>query len=299
MGIDIHGTRLLLAAKATGVRFRETATIGRQHINLSPRELGELLGLGGVADADPERIVRDADGFCEPLLRALGAESIESVDASDYERATRVHDMNRPIPNDLEERFDAVLDYGSLEHVFNFPVAIANCMRMVRDGGHFLSVTCANNFMGHGFYQFSPELFFRLFRKENGFEMERVILVEVSGLTGSSRDRWYEVLDPARLGRRVLLLNNRPTYMLIQARRTEVIPVLTAPPQQSDFEAAWSQSKETSEKSSGWRSTVRVQRRRLKRRWGSVSGRRTAPGLQDDPAAFREVRFEDLISGAY
>jgi hypothetical protein len=31
------------------------------------------------------------------------------------------------------------------------------------------AVTPANNQMGHGFYQFSPELFFRVFSQENGY----------------------------------------------------------------------------------------------------------------------------------
>src|SRR5438477_418150 len=79
------------------------------------------------------------------------------------------HDMNEPIPDKFKETYTAVLDGGSLEHVFNFPVAIKNCMEMVKVGGHYLAITPANNFFGHGFYQFSPELYFTVLSKENGF----------------------------------------------------------------------------------------------------------------------------------
>jgi 2-polyprenyl-3-methyl-5-hydroxy-6-metoxy-1,4-benzoquinol methylase len=53
-----------------------------------------------------------------------------------------------------------VFDGGTLEHIFDYPTAIKNCMKMVKPGGHLLLTTPANNWFGHGFYQFSPELFY-------------------------------------------------------------------------------------------------------------------------------------------
>jgi hypothetical protein len=44
-------------------------------------------------------------------------------------------------------------------------------MDLLKVGGTFVASTPANYFMGHGFYQFSPELFFRLFCPENGFRL--------------------------------------------------------------------------------------------------------------------------------
>ena len=108
-------------------------------------------------------------GYAEEFLKRLGAKETISIDASAYEGASLVHDMNLPIGDDLKRRFSVVIDGGTLEHVFNFPVAIKNCMQMVDVGGHFFVHTMANNFMGHGFYQFSPELFYRVFSPENGF----------------------------------------------------------------------------------------------------------------------------------
>ena len=55
-----------------------------------------------------------------------------------------------------------MIDSGSLEHVFNISQALRNCLEMVESGGHFISIGPANNAMGHGFYQFSPELYFRI-----------------------------------------------------------------------------------------------------------------------------------------
>ena len=62
-----------------------------------------------------------------------------------------------------------VVDGGTLEHVFDYPTALRNAMRMVRVGGHLILNAPVNNFPGHGFYQISPELFFRCFHDNSAF----------------------------------------------------------------------------------------------------------------------------------
>ena len=105
-------------------------------------------------------------------------EQVSSVDASDYERATHIHDFNQPLPASLANRFSVVHDGGTIEHVFNIPQAFKNCMEMVRVGGHFIQVNVANNYMGHGFWQFCPELIYRIFSRENGFQIKAVLMHE-------------------------------------------------------------------------------------------------------------------------
>ena len=145
-----------------------------------------------------------------------------------------MHDMNNPIPDSLKSAFSAVIDAGTLEHVFNFPVALKNCMEMVQEGGHLLLMTPANNFMGHGFYQFSPELFFRVLSADNGYEVVRAIVCETS-----PDAPWYEVVDPALAGRRVEMLSSAPMYLLIQARGAGNAVVFEVTPQQSDYAVLW------------------------------------------------------------
>ena len=53
-------------------------------------------------------------------------------------------------------------------------------MEMVKRGGHFIGVTTLNNFCGHGFYQFSPELYYRVFAPGNGFEVVKMYVCEVA-----------------------------------------------------------------------------------------------------------------------
>jgi SAM-dependent methyltransferase len=242
MGFDVQGVRFLLSAHHRGVRFTNTAIIGRQELFIDPVSLQRILRCFGMAKSDAEvrGLLTEAGGFAEPLLQLLGAEHISSVDASPYEGSSIVHDMNLEIPDNLKRSFSVVIDAGTLEHIFDFPRAIKNCMEMVQPGGHLLMITPANNFMGHGFYQFSPELFFRVCSPDNGFEAVRVIVCEVDADAS-----WYEVVDPARARRRVELINSRPAYLLLQARKLRDVPILASAPQQSDYTVLWRERDQT------------------------------------------------------
>jgi SAM-dependent methyltransferase len=236
MGLDSNCARLLVQAARAGARFERVAMLGRSELNVFPDLLRQILG--DHAAALPENW-RSPDGttYAEPFFTALGAREVISVDASAYEHASFVHDLNMPIPDVLRGRFDLVFDGGTLEHVFNLPQALKNCMEMLREGGRVVMHTPANNLFGHGFYQFSPELFFRAFSEENGFVVERLI-VHVIGPYG----RWYAVSDPDQLRERVELITSTPIHMMVQARRNVVKPVFSRWPMQSDYTVMWAKA---------------------------------------------------------
>ncbi len=240
MGLDDKGTQFLLAARQLGVSFERTATIGRQRLYVSESLLRQRLAAFGMTTSTDtaKRLLEEAGGYSEPFLRLLGAVHTDSIDASDYEGASRVLDLNQPVPPDLDGAFTVVLDAGTLEHVFDFPRAIRSCMQMVQPGGHLLSVTAANNMTGHGFYQFSPELFYRVLSESNGFAVRRVLVTETSS------SRWYEVADPAVVGARVQLRTFRPTYLCVVAQRLAVKPIFDTVPQQSDYVTRWNEAGE-------------------------------------------------------
>jgi hypothetical protein len=236
MGISPYGAQYLLHAKSAGADFRALATIGRQGFYVEPRPLKKMLAAAGFpAKADAIRALREgAGGYAEPFFKLLGAERIDSFDASDFEAATFVHDMNRPIGAEFAGRYSTVLDSGTLEHVFNFPVAIENCMRMVAVGGCYIAITPANNWFGHGFYQFSPELYYTVFSEENGFE-----IVEMLAFEEVERPVWYVVRSPRELSERVTLMNSQPVYLCVMARRVREAEIFAQYPQQSDYVARW------------------------------------------------------------
>src|SRR5512132_3287922 len=129
MGLTVNGVEFLVWANREGVRFERTMTLGRQqYVWLTAEKMRRALREHGLLISEREATadLTVENGFAEPLLARLGAEEIRSVDASPFEGASDVHDLNEPIPAALKQNFSAVIDGGTLEHVFNFPQGIAN-----------------------------------------------------------------------------------------------------------------------------------------------------------------------------
>lgn len=235
MGIDIHNLNLLAHARDLGVSFEQTIGIGRQAIFIEDWEVEDHRRLRGLPPLREPVRPAGAPRYFEPLMQQwLGAAAADSVDASAYEHATLIHDMNQPWPHDgaigdARGRYDAVLDFGCLEHVFDFPTAWRNCVDLCRVGGHVLHVLPANNLSGHGFYQFSPELFFNLYQPSRGFELRGLWFA-----MKADRRHWWAVADPMQLRRRVNLCNAHEVYMLVLARKLRE-PGSLPPPLQSDY----------------------------------------------------------------
>ena len=241
MGLEYYTSRFLLQARAAGLNFGRMLTVGRQNFVVTQPQLQKLaaqFGFDAATFSGSEK--PEALAYVEPFLQRLGgAATVESIDVSSYEGATHVQDMNAPLPDYLKGQFDTILECGSLEHIFNFPTAIKNIMEALKPGGTLFIQTPANNYFGHGFYQFSPELFYRIFSAENGFEVRRMEALEHFYPCHFFATKTYAVTDPAAVQRRVQLVNNRPVLLLIEARRVEVKPIFAAPPQQSDYVPLW------------------------------------------------------------
>ncbi len=232
MGITANCAKFLFYSKTRGVDFSNTVMLGRQQLFLSEPERTTL-----YKEFDKPLHLPKSGEFAEELFIALGANKIDSMDYSDFERATIIHNLNERVPQALMSMYSTVFDGGTLEHVFNFPVAIKNCMDMLKVGGHFVSITPTNNQSGHGFYQFSPELFFALFTPAHGFKLKLVAMgVELpsKGIT-----EWYEVKDPKRVGGRVLITNSYPTSLMIIAEKITATEGISLNPFQSDYHHIW------------------------------------------------------------
>ena len=225
MGISLSSARFLIGELGRGVNFSKTLTLGRQGVYMQRNQYNMVCSLLNV---EPPRHATFADEF----FVGLGAKSLDVLDASPYEGAIFTHDLNQPLPPTLSKKWSCVIDGGTLEHVFNFPEAIKTCMQLVEQGGHLILITPWNNWAGHGFYQFSPELFYRLLSAENGFLLEKM-LIHQDG-------KWFSVKDPDSLGIRVEECGSAPTQLYISAKKIEAVPIFSQWPQQSDYYKAWS-----------------------------------------------------------
>lgn len=233
MGISISNAALLMAAKENGVNFSRTATLGAQTFWPEYKTFNYLLKIFNWPD-NAEAIFRKIGNNGSLFFEYLGAESVVEIDASSYEGAQVIHDMNNPLPDSLAGKFDCVFDGGTLEHIYNFPQAVENIFRMLKKNGTFISSTIANNIMGHGFYQFSPELFYRVFAEKNGWNTKTVMLCEHQ----LSPPRFWRVDDPMKVGSRLEVQNSSQLYLMIitQKIRNELI---FQTPQQSDYASVW------------------------------------------------------------
>lgn len=239
MAIDNNVATFLALCARLGVDFTKTLTLGRQSVNASAEELVASHASQGLnLSAQDARHMCDAD-FADDYFAGLGAVNIESVDASDFEGSSIVHDLNEPFPEGTTGGFTAVIDGGTLEHVFNAPQALLESSSLVKPGGHWISYNPTDGMNGHGFFQFSPEFFFRGLAS-TGFSEPLVLIKSIWQRKALRPTKWLRVTDPAVLGERVSASSQGPAMMFVLARRhTEACLKW---PQQSDYVAHWGQS---------------------------------------------------------
>ena len=95
------------------------------------------------------------------LFEVLGLGPLAALDVGDYDGADIIFDLNEPQPpTETRQHFGLIVNGGTLEHVFHVPNALANLNAMLTPGGAILHVLPCNNWVNHGFYQFSPTLMF-------------------------------------------------------------------------------------------------------------------------------------------
>lgn len=238
MALTSADCTLLFYSKKLGVSFSESAMLGRLNLFATQQDIKNAIEKYQNNEKEIAEVTFE-DEYSEPLFEILGANKVDSIDFSAYEKATIIHDLNNPITAELKNKYTAVVDGGTIEHVFNFPVAIKNCMNMLKVGGHYIGISPANNQMGHGFYQFSPELYFRVFSEENGFKMKKMFI----NITIDNKMNWYEVADPKVVNNRVMLVNNFPISLMIIAEKIADKEAFANTPQQVDYTNTWNAHK--------------------------------------------------------
>lgn len=178
MGISLL-PGLFLARNAAHVAGAKNGVIlGRQKLHMNNRVLERFLGnLNGMGFALGREDITQKDGFTENLLQALGYPKIEAIDFSDIEDAEHIHDLNKPVPASLRERFDLVIDGGTTEHVFHIGQALDSCHAMLKPGGIMMSFVAATGWFGHGFFQTGPDVPWRYWHHARGYDMLEVSLI--------------------------------------------------------------------------------------------------------------------------
>lgn len=173
MGIKTSSARLLAYLKREGeINLRSVCMLGRQELCLTKGQIRAFC----KEYHDVLQGQFHQETYCESFLKALGAERIHSLDASDFEGADIICDLNMPIPEEYRNQFSCLIDGGTTEHIFSFPQAMENVMDLLEIGGYYIGLIPSNNWNGHGLYQLSPMLYMQLFCEENGMELKHLYL---------------------------------------------------------------------------------------------------------------------------
>lgn len=185
--------------------------------------------------------IHQEDGFSETALKALGFGDVASMDMSDYEGAEYVHDLNIPVPETWYQKFDFIYDGGTIEHVFNVPLALENVFHLLRDGGVFFSINAMNGWWGHGMYQFSPDLVWSFWKRTAECEV-----LTCRAVPFYPKFKPVDLPDPVALGRRIHGLGRRlpsdTRVSLAYAIRKTPGATLCGATQQSDYVHRWKNS---------------------------------------------------------
>lgn len=225
VGVDVIGLQFLAYARRKR-DFGRAVTVGRQQVDIDPpaqKKLARDLRLG------PYDVHQK---YAESLLiQGFGSACAESMDHSSYEGATIIQDLNLPFTKP-PPTFDTVIDCGTLEHVFNIPQALANLSELCAESGQILHVVPAANFLGHGLYQFSPELFFSYYSEKNGYRDTEVYLANTT-----PQAYWYRAF-PSKNGERHEMLTRSQFLICVRTTKNKTAAA-TKEVQQSDYLHSW------------------------------------------------------------
>jgi len=170
--------KLLLEERKKGnLKGESLLQLGRQHTSLRFKDAIKLMKKAKVPI--PKVTVElsfnpnlKEKGYIsdQTFFALLGFKKIHSVDVSDYESSTFVHDLNLPLPKQWSAVYDVIIDGGTSEHVFSLPQVLSNIHKMLKANGQIIHLNPSTNHVDHGFYMFSPSLFYNYY-KENGYQV--------------------------------------------------------------------------------------------------------------------------------
>jgi len=162
-------------------------TLGRQDVYFSYKTLYKMAQKYKIKLSNSSKIEISSNSYFaahnyitdEYLFKTLGFSEFKSMDYSDYQSAHIIFDLNNyELPKALLGVFDVIIDGGTMEHIFHIPNVLNNIYRMLRVGGRIIHISPSSNYVDHGFYSFSPTLFYD-FYQTNKFKIETLQICHI------------------------------------------------------------------------------------------------------------------------
>lgn len=149
---------------------KKIISLGVLYPFLSRKEIDRLFVLGLDKNFTKENF---ASHFFKDILKA---KEFHTLDISDYQGAELIANLNIVLEDKFKNSYDVVLDAGTVEHLSNTPVAIQNIFDLLKDDGIFYFGSPCNNWVNHGFFQFSPTFFKDLDRYNSSIKLQKLSL---------------------------------------------------------------------------------------------------------------------------
>lgn len=152
--------------------------LGKQTVFVDLNIVGDYLKSNGIKYDESffERNLNSNEVDSVELFMAMGISEVHSIDITDNDGADIILDMNDLITDiNLKERFDLILNGGTLEHVFDITTAMRNVTYMLKNGGFVIHMAPCVGYVDHGFFSFSPTYFIDYY-EANSFFVKSIFL---------------------------------------------------------------------------------------------------------------------------
>jgi SAM-dependent methyltransferase len=227
-----------LKKKYPGLFQKKTLTISQQAVYADEKQVKNILLKNNIKikkiDPSFDKKNKIPDWFntkydkninAQYLFSLFGSDQVFSSDSSKYENSDLVIDLNNRVNNKLINKFDNIVDIGTLEHVFDTCSALENYIRMLKKGGYLLIAVPCSNMIDHGFYNFSPTLFYDYFTCNN-FKVLSSYLRESSPFIYEYRSKIYSY---NKLGLEIPFISDRAVEFIILAKKIKNIKKVKKP----------------------------------------------------------------------
>lgn len=227
-----------LKKKYPGLFQKKTLTISQQAVYADEKQVKNILLKNNIKikkiDPSFDKKNKIPDWFntkydkninAQYLFSLFGSDQVFSSDSSKYENSDLVIDLNNRVNNKLINKFDNIVDIGTLEHVFDTCSALENYIRMLKKGGYLLIAVPCSNMIDHGFYTFSPTLFYDYFTCNN-FKVLSSYLRESSPFIYEYRSKIYSY---KKLGLEIPFISDRAVEFIILAKKIKNIKKVKKP----------------------------------------------------------------------
>ncbi|MEM9795116.1 MAG: hypothetical protein AAF919_01415 [Pseudomonadota bacterium] len=218
MGVDYSSAKKLIQLSQRAKLGPRVLMLGRHRMQIKEKLLPAIdRVLAELGSSLTQADLVQEDGYAETFFHALGAETVDTIDLSDFEGANLLHDLNDPVPEDIVGNYDLIYDGGTTEHIFDVARCMDNLNRLLAPGGILASCVPANNWFAHGFYQFGPELVYGYWKHGCGFDV-----LTCSMLPEMPRDKELPIADPAAKGHRPRMrgkVPNQRVYLYYEVKK--------------------------------------------------------------------------------